>query len=255
MKIGCIGELNENIAHDVPATALYLARAELDVSFFGIATAKAGKSKLTEEGVNIDLLHDATLEKFFSKEPVEGIKSSLIQFDYIYVTGKILSLMNADGRRELVKVLNGLRSSGTKVIFDSNHKIAKWSENSCAAKAYSEILSITDISLPNYEEEALLFDDKSIAGVISRHHKLGVSEIALKNGVEPNWLSTKPKKPPKEFPLESIEQTAGRTGAGDAFNAAYIATRLSGESYCRSIKKGQIHAAKIVRNADPFLAR
>lgn len=255
MKIACIGDLSGPAKYDAQVVAVYLARANLDVSFLGVAKDKLAESRIAAEGVKIDLLHNNLLEKFFFQGSTTVIEPVLKQFNYIYLTGKILALMNIDRREELIKTLNNLRSLGARVIFDCNHKAANWSDERCAAKAYTEILSVTDISLPNYEEEARLFDDQSVAQLIMRHHDLGAAEIALKNGIEPNWLSTKPEKPAKEFPLDNIEQEIDASGAGEAFNAAYIATRLSGKTYCGAIKQGQMLAAQVVKNTSSILPK
>ncbi len=259
MKIACLECFSPgNSEADALATAIYLARSGLDVSIIGTeneSNSAATKVLLLDEVVNVDLFSSVPADQFFSEENLSQLQLSLKLFDYIYVTGKIFSLIDKEGRRSLLRELTELRAVGTKIIFDCNHRVANWSDEELAANAYTEILKLTDISLPNFKEESVLFDDKDVGELIARHHSLGVQEIALKNGTKPNWLSTKPEKPPKEFPLENIEQPLDEGGAGDAFNAAYIATRISGKTYCGSIKQGQILAAQVVLNSGAILPK
>ena len=259
MKIACLECFSPgNSEADALATAIYLARSGLDVSIIGTdneSNSAATKVLLLDEVVNVDLLSSVPADQFFSEENLSQLQLSLKLFDYIYVTGKIFSLINEKVRSSLLSELKELRAVGAKVVFDCNHSAASWSDEGLAANTYTEILKITDISLPNFLEESVLFGDKDVGELIARHHGLGVQEIALKNGTKPNWLSTKPEKPPKEFPIENIEQPLDEGGAGNAFNAAYIATRLSGKTYCGSIKQGQILAAKVVLNSGAILPK
>jgi len=255
MKIACIGSVEERAATDLAVAAIYLARAELDVSFVGVVENEADKNRLADEGVNTDLLLQKEAKDFFSEAGLAQIATALGQFDYIFVTGQILSLINEDGRKSLAGLLDGLRASGSKIVFECNHSATHWSDEEAAVRAYAEFIAITDISLPNFEEESVLFNDDDVADLIARHHAAGVPEIALKNGTEANWLSTKPEKPPKEFAVENVEQVVDDSGAGEAFNAAYVSTRLSGRTYCGSIEQGQILAAQVVRNSGAILQK
>ncbi|MDD9889264.1 MAG: PfkB family carbohydrate kinase, partial [Gammaproteobacteria bacterium] len=239
--------IGDQAAADLLVTAIYLAREGLDVSFVGIVEDEIDKNRLAWEGVNTDLLLQKTAKDFFSEEGLATVSSELSQCNYIFVTGQVLSLLSDEERERLINTLKSLRGSGTKIVFDCNHSAARWDDERSATKAYTALIAITDISLPNYEEESALFMDESTAALIARHHALGVPEIALKNGIRPNWLSTKPEKSPKEFPVERIEQVVDDSGVGEAFNAAYVATRISGRTYCGSVEQGQLLAAKVVQ--------
>ncbi|NKB33691.1 MAG: hypothetical protein GKR91_11390 [Pseudomonadales bacterium] len=259
MKIACIGDcksFTETGSHshgDVLATAVYLARAGLDVYFIGAIEdgllISDFRNCLTEEGINSEFVSNSSAADFFSADGLASLAGSVDQFDYIYLTGKVLSLIKEEGCNCLFKILRKFRADGGKVVFDCDHGSSKWNSEEQAINTYKDLLEITDISLPNFEEESLLFNDANVEELIARHHKLGIDEIVVKNGTNPNWLSTKPEKPPKEFPIESIQSALNPNGAGSAFNAAYIATRLSGKTYCGSIEQGQILAAKVVLNA------
>ena len=123
---------------------------------------------------------------------------------------------------KLIQLLVSLRKRGGKVIFDSNHSSKNWSSDDLARAVYTKFLQVTDISLPSFVDEADLFQDRAVEDLIARHHAFGIREVVVKNGTGANWLSTKPDKKPREFPLESIQKAIDNSGVGDAFNAAKL---------------------------------
>ena len=234
---------------DALTTAIYLARFDIDVSFITVLEESAQEmvcKTWQEEGMNTELVLSRSNQKFLLSGDLESIRQQLTGFDYVYLTGNTLALLDAEGREKLFELLVSLKEQGGKVIFDSNHSAQNWSNDQLARAAYEKFMRVTDISLPSFSAEADLFGDSNIEELIARQHAIGIEEITVKNGTAANWLSTKPDEPPREFPVESIQQVVDSSGAGDAFNAAYLATRLNGTSYCGSIKQGQLLAAEVV---------
>lgn len=239
--------------NDALVTAIYLARSGTRVSLLCAATESnvgAVKSSLQLMGIDSDLVSGTSIEDLFSDSSLPALKSKLENYDFLHLTGKILSELSNEGRDNLLKLLKVLKASEVKIVFDCNHQSTTWKQSNIAAEVYQRFLSVTDISLPNSLEEAALFKDKDVHELIARHHRLGVAEIVVKNGQQANWLSTKPEKAPKEFPIEQVQEELDATGAGEAFNAAYLATRLSGKTYCGSIKQGQLLASCVVKQAN-----
>ncbi|GIT64208.1 MAG: hypothetical protein Ct9H300mP22_6080 [Gammaproteobacteria bacterium] len=108
-----------------------MARSGLDVSIIGTdneSNSAATKVLLLDEVVNVDLLSSVPADQFFSEENLSQLQLSLKLFDYIYVTGKIFSLINEKVRSSLLSELKELRAVGAKVVFDCNHSAASWSD-------------------------------------------------------------------------------------------------------------------------------
>jgi 2-dehydro-3-deoxygluconokinase len=270
IKIACLGESKvQQLSHDdgsqsfacfgdVLTTAIYLVRSGLKVSFISVLEELSKKiicKSLQEEGLNTDLVLTDENHAFFSSDDFESIQLKLSEFDFVYLTGNTLLLLDDAGIEKLIQLLVSLRKRGGKVIFDSNHSSKSWSSDELARAVYTKFLRVTDVSLPSFVDEADLFQDRAVEDLIARHHALGIREVVVKNGTEANWLSTKPDKKPREFPLESIQKAIDNSGVGDAFNAAYLATRLSGQTYCSSIKQGQLLAAEVVVNSGAILPK
>ena len=112
MKIACLECFSPgNSEADALATAIYLARSGLDVSIIGTdneSNSAATKVLLLDEEVNVDLLSSVPADQFFSEENLSQLQLSLKLFDYIYVTGKIFSLINFVSEPEKAELIPAL---------------------------------------------------------------------------------------------------------------------------------------------------
>ncbi len=92
----------------------------------------------------------------------------------------------------------------------------------------SSVLPFVDVFLPNEDETCALarVDDPIIA--LDILHAAGAAEIAVKLGGKGGAVSVKGQGVNKApgFPVDVVDTT----GAGDSFNAGYIAARLAGRS-------------------------
>ena len=97
-----------------------------------------------------------------------------------------------------------------------------------ARTVFMEALKRTDIALPAYDDEAVLWGDPSPEATVERLRAFGVGEIAVKNG--PNSVLVALAKDQLHVPVPAAVTPIDASGAGDAFNAAYLAARLTGET-------------------------
>ena len=155
-----------------------------------------------------------------------GIVDQLCKMDVIYVSGITLSLYSDGDRTRLFDLLDRQRADGGKVMFDTNHRVSRWSSNEAAADVYRQMLKRVDFALPTLEDEKILFGDLDAEFCAARHHELGVSEVAIKLGEDGCFVSGSGRS--TMVPLPERRQPKDTTGAGDSFNAAYLAARLKG---------------------------
>ena len=92
---------------------------------------------------------------------------------------------------------------------------------------FMEALKRVDIALPAYDDEAVLWGDPSPEATVARLQAFGIAEIVVKNG--PNSALVAAGGQREFIPVPEVVVPVDTTAAGDGFNAAYLAARLSGK--------------------------
>jgi 2-dehydro-3-deoxygluconokinase len=175
-----------------------------------------------------------------------ALRLSLSDRDLIHVSGITLAILSPQGRDTLHDELVRARDAGARVAFDTNWRPALWSSPEIARKAMVRILAICDIALPSWPDEGLLFGDADPQGACLRLLSLGIPEIALKLGAEGALVAAAGQAPqiipgyPDPAPLDT-------TGAGDAFNGAYLAARMAGHPPTTAARIANRLAARVIR--------
>jgi 2-dehydro-3-deoxygluconokinase len=174
-------------------------------------------------------------------DAVLALESSLAGRLLIFFSGITIAILNDVGRATLLRLLSEARSMGSLIAFDPNYRPHLWPDIDAARIAIREALAVVDIALPTFSDEEELFGDQSPSNTIDRLTSIGVSEIVVKDGANPastsyNGEITSISAVPVELPIDT-------TGAGDAFNGAYLASRLSGETPLVAAQKAHKVAA------------
>jgi 2-dehydro-3-deoxygluconokinase len=169
-----------------------------------------------------------------------ALDSGLAGADLIHVSGITLAIIGAEGRRRLAEALARARAKGAKVSFDPNLRRPLWPDEASAREAQAAMYAVTDIALPSFDDEASLWGDRSPAATAARIAALGVAEIVVKNGAGAAWVDG------AEVAAALVE-ARDTTGAGDSFNAGYLAARLGGRSPVEAARFAHDLAGEVVR--------
>jgi 2-dehydro-3-deoxygluconokinase len=170
----------------------------------------------------------------------------LADYDYLYLTGITLSILDEASRRLLIDLMDSLRAGGGKVAFDDNYRPAGWPDAAAARAAIQPLLRRADIALPTFGDERALFGDPDPAATVARLAALGIDEVCCKNGAEGCLLLAQGNTAPVPCPerLAPVDATA----AGDAFNAGYLVARIAGASPDTAARHGHRLAAAVIRH-------
>ena len=165
----------------------------------------------------------------------------------IHLSGITLAILSADARESLFRGLAEARTAGTIVAFDANIRPRLWSSRGEVQATISRMLSLTDIALPSFDDEAANWPDATPADTISRLLAIGVREVAVKNGAGSVYVHSEGAS--QEVATPPVEEICDTTGAGDAFNAGYLSARLLGSGPVDAVAAGQRLSAEVLRSS------
>lgn len=184
-------------------------------------------------------------ELFSSDENARLLTEKLKTCDCVYLTGITLAIISEESRNRLLACLKSLRAQGIKVAFDSNYRPRLWKDKQDAQKAMLAILESTDIALLTLDDEQLLWGDDSVSGCVERYKQFGISELILKRGADETIIISNQQE--TRVSVDPVTNIIDTTGAGDTFNAGYLAARLNGASQIDAAKQGNRCAGIIIR--------
>ena len=279
------GRFAQGCGGDTFNTAVYLARAGLDVAY---ATA-LGDDRYSErilalataEGIADDLVlrvpgrlpglylvdadepgqrsvsywRDASpARELFELPDWARIAEGLVKARLIYFSGITLSLYSNTGLGRFLAVLEMARSRGVKIAFDGNFRPKDWRGDFGRTRAvFIEALKRVDIALPSYDDEALLWGDPSPEATVARLQAFGIGEVAIKNG--PHSALVLSGGTSVYVPVAKEITPVDTTAAGDSFNAGYLAARLAGDDAVSAASAGHRLAAEKILHRGAIMPR
>lgn len=234
------------------------ALAEECVSDAGCPTAAGGTMGLYAS--RTDGRGERTFTYWRQNAPARGlfgqwfsgeVEARMLEARLIFLSGITLWLYDPPSLDRLFALLDRARAGGATVAFDGNYRPRLWGEDrSLAQEAYARMLRATDICPATADDEQALWDDASAEESIARLQRMGAVEVVVKVGSEGAltgsgaWVRTVPDPAPVDT-----------TAAGDSFNAAYLAARLSGSTQHAAAAAGNALAAKVIRHPGALMQR
>ena len=192
--------------------------------------------------------NEAAARFWLESDQAQAICAELAQFDYLYLSGISLAILNAASREKLMALLTQCRANGCKVIFDNNYRPRLWASREETQQVYQQMLTCTDIAFLTLDDEDLLWGAKPVEEVIHRTQAAGVREVVIKRGAE-SCLVAIQGEPMLEVPAVKLpkEKVIDTTAAGDSFSAGYLAIRLTGGSAEEAAKRGHLTASTVIQ--------
>ncbi|WP_341938275.1 sugar kinase [Marinimicrobium sp. C2-29] len=173
--------------------------------------------------------------------------------DYFFISGISLAIYDEPSLFNLKSWLKYLKDRGTTVVFDPNYRPALWSSTGAALEVYAWAFSLCDIALPGIEDMARLYGPETPDEVFGLLKDYDIDTIIIKNGADPIWYATPEET--GQVAVSPCHKVVDTTAAGDSFNAAFLATRLSGDSLTASIQAGSALARKVIQHRGAILPR
>jgi len=201
----------------------------------------------------------------FEAEGWQDVAAALVGAGVVYFSGITLSLYSNQGLGRFLAALEmagnaregegpGAAVAGTWRVFDGNFRPRGWGGDLNRARTvFAEAMKRSSMALPTFEDEVALWGDASPAATIERITTYGVSEVVVKNGVAGALVHADGRT--VEVPVERAVAPLDTTGAGDSFNAGYLAARLAGASPQDAAQAGHRLAAEVIMHRGAIIPR
>lgn len=174
----------------------------------------------------------------------DALAASLAGRRLVVFSGITLAILEEQSRRTLLGQLARARDAGTRVAFDPNYRPRLWPDADLARRAMTDACEVADIALPTFPDEQALHGDLDQRHTARRMAEAGIGEVVVKNGTDPAWLQVGAEG--SAIPAFPSARPLDTTGAGDAFNGAYLAMRLRGVAPAEAARVAHRVAARCV---------
>ena len=192
--------------------------------------------------------NDAAAKFWLKTEQTEQICEEITTFDYIYLSGISIAILDEYSIDRLIELLEKFKANGGKVIFDNNYRPRLWRSQEYAQNVYSKILSYTDIAFLTQDDEQMLWGNTHYQDSIIRSKKLNASEIIIKRGSESCIVETLNERVEVPANIITKDKIVDTTAAGDSFSAGYLSVRLKGGTIEDAIQKGHDLAGTVIQH-------
>jgi sugar/nucleoside kinase (ribokinase family) len=170
----------------------------------------------------------------------DGIPRDLVRRCKVFYVGGYLLMPPLERRGTLVELFREARAAGARTVLDvvvpgpGDH----WHK-------FEEILSETDVFLPNSDEAELITGLADPLAQAERFRAAGVRTVVITRGEQGTLLVEENRRlHAGVYPTQFV----GGTGAGDAFDAGYIAGLLAGDDSLGCLRWGSALGASCVRS-------
>ena len=174
-------------------------------------------------------------------------------FSTIYVSGITLAILPDGVRRRLIAALGSLRARGVRTVFDPNYRPRLWRDADVAREWFTAIWGVTSLGLPSRDDEEKLWPGATVESVAHRLHALGVAEVVVKDGAAGPHVST--PEGGRRLTLPQVTSVIDTSGAGDSFNAGYIASRAAGATPADAATAGHALASVVIGHHGAIIPR
>lgn len=190
---------------------------------------------------------ESPARELFSHEAARAkLRAHLQRMSCLYLSGITLAIMAPPAREHLLALLGEFRRTGGRVALDSNYRPRLWQSASVARETLDVFLQQADIALLTLEDEQALWGDRDAGRCLERNGRYRLGELVLKRGAEAVLLQYDGEL--SAIAVPPVQDVVDTTGAGDAFNAGYLAARLQGAEPVSAVSAGNRCAAAVIRH-------
>ena len=185
---------------------------------------------------------DSAARRLFANSAITAAASEAAQADALVYSLISLAILPEEGREALLGLARAVRARGGKVAFDGNYRPRLWQNRDEARLWRDWAAREADFGFPT------LNDEEQIAGRVLQPEEVaagwrdaGCGEVVVKLGAGGCLFPGGATIPP-----QAVLRPVDTSGAGDAFGAAYLSSRLRGGSQEEAAQAGHELAAWVM---------
>lgn len=190
---------------------------------------------------------NSAARNFFNLEASLNSIAFMKEADWFFISGITLSIFNEGERGQLVEIAKAIKARGGQVAFDPNYRPKGWASHEAAKTAIENFASYATMVLATIDDENLLFGQQSGKDHADRWHDHGIKTVILKCGPQ-GAIIYETGADAIKVPVAVCDQPVDTTGAGDSFNAAFIAMKVRGRSTLEATQAGNTLASQVIRH-------
>jgi 2-dehydro-3-deoxygluconokinase len=172
-----------------------------------------------------------------------ALRAAMLDAELIYLSAITLAVVGEAGRAVLTPLLAQAAKAGVAVAFDSNYRARLWPDAATARTAIAEAIAASRyLSLSS--EDVAAFGGGDARALAGHWAQRGV-EVVLRHADQRIEVLRGPDR--QAFAAEPAIAAVDTTGAGDSFNAGYLAARLKGDGVAEAVAAARRLAAAVVQ--------
>ncbi len=175
----------------------------------------------------------------------EDLDANYIGAARVFHTSGITQAISETSRRTALQAVRMAREKGVMVSFDPNLRPILWPSLDEARRALEEVLPYVDIFLPSSQDASRMLGLEDPEELVRSLWRQGVRIVAIKMGDQGCLVGAGGRI--EEVPAFKVEQVVDTSGAGDAFNGAFLHGIISGLAPRDAARLGVIMAGLKVR--------
>lgn len=196
---------------------------------------------------------ESAVRDMFACPDIESVLMKAKNTRILFLTSITLSLFEQRDCNRIIELARGIKAAGGEVAFDTNYRPKLWRDAGAARASIERLSPHITIALPSLDNEKAVFGDSSAEAVASRWHRYGTRKVAVKDGANGAYLSAGDGL--AHIPVPSVVTAVDTTGAGDSFNAAFLAALLAGQTDHDAVIAGHRLASSVVRNQGAIISK
>lgn len=188
---------------------------------------------------------ESAARRFFGLPGAPAAIAFMKQAPLFYCSGITLSIFDDAGRGEILGIMDAVRANGGDVAFDINYRPKGWPAGPAAARdAINSALERASVCFSSAEDWTLLYGPAAPEAIAAVLRAKGCREAIVKDGPRGCFLST--AQTTQWIAPEAVVNPVDTTGAGDSFNAGYLAARRRGAAPPEACRAGNNLARKVI---------
>jgi 2-dehydro-3-deoxygluconokinase len=230
-------------AREGVTTSLVLTHPTRAPGLYGIATDAQGERTFTY------WRDQSAVRAFFDCPGADDALAKASSATVLYLSGISLAVLSATLRRRLIVLARAIHSNGGQVVFDPNYRPRLWASVAEFQTAVIDIAPTLTAVLPSFDDEASVWGDVDATATMARWQGLCGAEVVVKDGAKGALTVA------GLVPAQPVTDVIDTTGAGDSFNAGYLARRMAGDGPIDAAEFGARLAGDVVRHRGAIIPR